>query len=112
MGSTSPIEQPLAGGIAVTETANADRGHGPRWRRRLARRAAASGRRRCRVHRPWCPPAGPADRRPAPGAPALHLPQVQASADATDLARHGSADLVVFAVKLGDTAAAARAACT
>lgn len=39
----------------------------------------------------------------------LHLPQVQASADAADLARSGPADLVVFAVKLGDTEAAARA---
>ena len=39
----------------------------------------------------------------------LHLPQVQVSADAADLARSGPADLVVFAVKLGDTVAAARA---
>lgn len=39
----------------------------------------------------------------------LHLPQVQASDDAAELARRGPADLVVFAVKLGDTAAAARA---
>jgi 2-dehydropantoate 2-reductase len=39
----------------------------------------------------------------------LHLPQVQASDDAAELARSGPADLVVFAVKLGDTAAAARA---
>lgn len=39
----------------------------------------------------------------------LHLPQVQVSADAADLARRGPADLVVFAVKLGDTEAAARA---
>jgi 2-dehydropantoate 2-reductase len=39
----------------------------------------------------------------------LHLPQVQASADAAELARSGPADLVVFAVKLGDTEAAARA---
>lgn len=39
----------------------------------------------------------------------LHLPRVQASADAAELARSGPADLVVFAVKLADTAAAARA---
>lgn len=39
----------------------------------------------------------------------LYLPQVQASADAAELARSGPADLVVFAVKLGDTEAAARA---
>jgi 2-dehydropantoate 2-reductase len=39
----------------------------------------------------------------------LHLPQVQVSADAADLASKGPADLVVFAVKLGDTAAATRA---
>jgi 2-dehydropantoate 2-reductase len=39
----------------------------------------------------------------------LHLPQVQASDDMAELARRGPADLVIFAVKLGDTAAAARA---
>ena len=39
----------------------------------------------------------------------LHLPQVRASEDVAELARGGPADLVVFAVKLGDTAAAARA---
>lgn len=39
----------------------------------------------------------------------LHLPQVEASAKADDLGRRGPADLVVFAVKLGDTAAAAGA---
>jgi 2-dehydropantoate 2-reductase len=39
----------------------------------------------------------------------LHLPQVHASADTAELARNGPADLVVFAVKLGDTVAAARA---
>jgi 2-dehydropantoate 2-reductase len=38
----------------------------------------------------------------------LHLPHVQVSAASTDLARRGPADLVVFAVKLGDTVAAAR----
>ncbi len=38
----------------------------------------------------------------------LHLPRVQASADAAELAASGPADLVVFAVKLGDTEAAAR----
>lgn len=39
----------------------------------------------------------------------LHLPRVQVSADAAELAASGPADLVVFAVKLGDTEAAARA---
>jgi len=39
----------------------------------------------------------------------LHLLQVQASADPAELARGGPADLAVFAVKLGDAAAAARA---
>lgn len=39
----------------------------------------------------------------------MHLPKVQASADVAELAHSGPADLVVFAVKLGDTEAAARA---
>lgn len=39
----------------------------------------------------------------------LHLPQVQVSADSTELAVSGTADLVVFAVKLGDTVTTARA---
>ena len=39
----------------------------------------------------------------------LHLPHLQASDDPADLARSGPADLVVFAVKLSDTAPAARA---
>jgi 2-dehydropantoate 2-reductase len=39
----------------------------------------------------------------------MHLPQVQVSADSTELVVSGTADLVVFAVKLGDTVTTARA---
>jgi Ketopantoate reductase PanE/ApbA len=89
------------------ETIHAHSHHGF-WRCRcLCGWPLAGCGRRCRIHRPRRAPCGPAERWVALESPVhpLHLATVNAVQEPSAV---GPVDLIVFAVKLGDTETAAR----